>query len=253
MARASLDLIAGLAWDPEIERSLFVNESRVFVDILLFSQDVEGRSEPRPLEELGSNSWLNSASRDGRRLALVVPEEAGTGKIGIRVVDREGESVADLTFGGSFNEAEPHLSPDGRWVVYTSDRSGQLEVRVAELTEGGRRRQISSGGGSEPRWSPLGDELFYRDSTLMMRVAFDPEDESPFGTPEQLFEGNYLASRSPFDGTNYDVSPDGERFLMIQRMPDEESASRGYQHIIIIENWFEELKRLVPVEEASRN
>jgi hypothetical protein len=100
------------------------------------------------------------------------------------------------------------LSPDGRHIAYSSTESGRLEIYVQAAPGFSDRRQVSDAGGSEPVWSRDGGELFYRAGDTLMAVS-----PSPGGAPRVLFRGAYV----PGDGlTNYDVAPDGKRFLMLR-------------------------------------
>ena len=101
--------------------------------------------------------------------------------------------------------------------------------------------QISIDGGHEPLWGPEGTELFFRNGDSVMVVSFRTEPTLEVSTPEVLFTGDYV----DFDGEGeYDISPDGEKFLMLTGA--ETVESRGQIHVIF--NWFEELKRLVPTD-----
>jgi hypothetical protein len=100
--------------------------------------------------------------------------------------------------------------------------------------------QISSDGGIGPVWAPRGQELFYRNSDAMMVVDIKTEPTFTAGSPVVLFTGRYTI----FGGfVNYDISPDGQRFLMI-KVVEEEEGPQGQINVVL--NWFEELKRLVP-------
>ncbi|MBI4480546.1 MAG: PD40 domain-containing protein, partial [Acidobacteria bacterium] len=148
---------------------------------------------------------------------------------------------------------------DGKWLAYSSDESGQREIYVQPYPGPGGKWQISSDGGQEPVWNPKGGELFYRSGSKMMAVdvqvgqASRPapsEDRSgdlslpgfSAGKPHMLFEGPYLPP--PATSNYYDVSPDGQRFLMLKPVDSPASAST---QINVVLNWFEELKRRVPV------
>ena len=100
---------------------------------------------------------------------------------------------------------------------------------------------ISTEGGIEPVWNPNGRELFYRSGAKMMAVDIAPQPGFTAGKPRMLFEGRY--EPTPFTFPNYDVSPDGQRFLMLK--PGEAGEAVPTQ-INIVLNWFEELKRRVP-------
>ena len=140
-------------------------------------------------------------------------------------------------------EYDPALSPDGRWLAYASNRTGQTELWVKGYPDGAPMR-VSRNGGYEPRWSLDGRELFYLQERSMMAVAVETETEFSFGAPVELFTGPYLfdaTSRS----TSYDVARDG-RFLMIQ--PEANAGDAPTQSsIVVVQNWTEELKRLVPI------
>ena len=104
----------------------------------------------------------------------------------------------------------------------------------------GAKYQISNEGGTEPVWNPNGKELFYRSGEKMMAVDVSSQPNFSVGKAKMLFRGTYL--RTPFTYPQYDVSPDGQRFLMIK--PTEQSSSLN--QIVIVQDWFEELKRRVP-------
>jgi hypothetical protein len=132
-----------------------------------------------------------------------------------------------------FNEFEPVVSPDGRWVAYESNKSGRYEVYIQDYPGGEKRIPISTGGGEYPRWSRDGKELFYFAGDAMMAVSIRP-DGSIFSVPHRLFDiSNYAGY--------YDVSPDGKRFLMIRLDP----GSVPNQLNVILD-WFDELRRLAP-------
>ena len=129
------------------------------------------------------------------------------------------------------------LSPDGRWLAYVSAVTGAPEIWVQAYPDSGAPIRVSPNGGFDPVWGPEGRELFYLEEDKMMAVRVEPDPEFRFQPPEVLFEGGYFLDRRP----NYDVGPDG-RFLMIK---DEEPE---VGQIIVVQNWFEELKRLVPTD-----
>jgi len=134
------------------------------------------------------------------------------------------------------------FSPDGQYVAYTSDESGQYEVYVQPFPATGDRWQLSTEGGGEPIWSPKGDELFYRSLSFkeMMVVAFRTEAGFERSRPRVLFKGNYLV----IPGQSYDIYPDGEHFLMLKGT--EKGTTRSQLNIVT--NWFEELKEKVPTD-----
>ena len=134
----------------------------------------------------------------------------------------------------------PKLSPDGRYVAFVSPQSGRNEVYVRPFPGGSRQWTVSTNGGTRHRWSPKGDELFYLERDTLMRVAVSTKGEFSHGVPQPLFQHPGLAVGLT-DVATYDVSRDGQRFLVVDE-GGEAQASR----IVIVENWLEELKRLVP-------
>jgi dipeptidyl aminopeptidase/acylaminoacyl peptidase len=138
-------------------------------------------------------------------------------------------------------EGAPRFSPDGRWMAYVSDESGRPEVYVQPYPGPGGKWQISADGGIEPLWNPNGRELFYRSSNRVLAVPVTTQPTFSAGRPTMLFEGEYLASPFPNTGVTYDVTPDGQRFLMIK---DARTASATQINVVV--NWFEDLRRLLP-------
>ena len=162
----------------------------------------------------------------------------------IRAAPAAGGEARDVIATG-YNEFDAALSPDGHWLAYVSDRTGQPEVWVQGYPEGVLNR-ISSSGGYEPRWSANGRELFYLSGSSMYAVAVKTgAAEFSFDTPVLLFSGSFFGEPRA-EVRSYDVAPDG-RFLMIQR-EDAVGANDTPASIVIVQNWFEELKRLVPTE-----
>jgi Tol biopolymer transport system component len=151
-------------------------------------------------------------------------------------------------------EQYPMWSPDGRWLAYSSNDSGKSEVYVQPYPGPGPRVQISRGGGVSPVWSRDGREIFYAQGNSRGTADIDhpivsimaaPITLTPTitaGTPHKLFEGPYAITGQ---ARGFDVSPDGKRFLMV--LP-EEHLPRPATEITIVQNWFEELRRLVAIK-----
>jgi hypothetical protein len=135
------------------------------------------------------------------------------------------------------NEAAPRFSPGGHWIAYVSDETGRFEVYVRPYPGPGGKWQISTAGATEPVWSPTGRELFYRSGNRMMTVPVTLAPEFSAGKPVTMFEGLWLPN--PANVADYDVSPDGQRFLMLKPADEDQGA----RQIVIVQNWFEELKK----------
>ena len=144
-----------------------------------------------------------------------------------------------------FDELNGIVSPDGRWLAYESNSSGTFEIYVQPFPNGGGgQRQVSTAGGRQPLWARSGKDLFYvgAEGTLL-RVSVEASGATwNNGTPTKLLEGRYFSSGSA--GRTYDVSPDGQRFLMIKAPGIDPSAPPPA--LIVVQHWTEELKRLVP-------
>ncbi len=139
---------------------------------------------------------------------------------------------------GEVGASSPCFSPDGRWIAYTSNESGRTEVYVRPYPGPGGKWQVSTDGGTEPVWNPKGRELFYRSEQKMMAVDYTERPEFSAGKPKMLFEGAYVPL--PRSLADYDVSPDGQRFVMLK------NAEQRPGEISVVLNWTEELKQKAP-------
>jgi hypothetical protein len=127
------------------------------------------------------------------------------------------------------------LSPDDRWLAYTSDESGRAEVYVQAFPGPGGRWQVSERGGY-PTWSADGNELYYLDGRVAYAVPVQHAPSFALGTPRKLFEQAFRVESET--NTNYAVAPDG-RFLVVRDTAEESMA----QHVNVVLNWAEELRR----------
>ena len=132
-----------------------------------------------------------------------------------------------------FQERNPAFSPDGPWLAYVSDESGRDEVYVRPYPGPGGKFSISIEGGIQPVWSPAGGELFYREGDKMMVVAVEKGPAFRSSKPKVLFEGPFATGF--LHNPNYTVSPDGQRFVMIQEIQ--------LPHFEIVLNWANGLER----------
>jgi serine/threonine-protein kinase len=188
----------------------------------------------------GAQIFPTSFSPDGSRL-LVYGDDASSDQDNddIAVIQLQGERRVIPLMRTMFNEQHPEVSPDGRWLAYNSDESGRHEVYVRPFPDIERGRwQVSTAGGSQPTWARNGRELFFRSGTAVMSVPIKTEPGFASGNPTVVFQGEYATP----PGRTYDVSPDGRRFLMIK----EATQDKPQAPIILVQNWQEELKRLVP-------
>lgn len=157
----------------------------------------------------------------------------------------DGAAASDALVDTRFEEWNADVSPDGRFIAYQSNESGRLEVYVQHyprLADG--RWQVSVSGGSQPQWTRDGRELiFVEDGGRLSSVTFSTEGTRvDVGRPVALFATRYAAQGdTPF--RSYDVSRDGQRFLMIKDAVERASSPA----LVVVQNWAEELTRLLPV------
>jgi len=209
---------------------------------LLYRQAADGGSPPEPMFEHQESSLqvVTDWSRDDGS-ALIVSTAAETGR-DVYMLPLDGTPLPFVV--SAFSERAARFSPDGRWVAYVSDQSGRDEIHVRPFSGPAETISISNDGGTEPAWSPNGTELFYRDREgRMMSVAVKPTGDLAPERPRVLFD-NAVFDRDPIGRgyANYDVSPDGESFLMVQTY-----RSREAPRIHVVLNWAEELKRPLPI------
>ena len=180
------------------------------------------------------------ASHDG-----IVAFAAGSPQDDIRTLQLDNGATSDF-LATPAREHMASFSPDGRWLAYTSNESGQDEVYVRPFprTEG-VARPVSIGGGSGPVWAPDGSTLYYRGASgELMAVPTTLDHGFAAGRPQPLFRfaGTYRMSGT---ATAYDIHPDGKRFIMVSEPENPGFVPSRQIHVVL--NWHEELKQLVPV------
>jgi serine/threonine protein kinase len=193
-----------------------------------------------------------SLSPDGKILATQELSLASLG-LDIGMLSMEGKREMKELLQEKYWEAEPQISPDGRYVAYQSDESGKVEIYVRSFPDVNKGKwQVSSGGGDSPLWSPDGRELFYRSSDATMSVEVATEPTFKRGNPKILFRGTYSAQALlKMATTQWDIHPNGKKFLMMKPAASTgtaPAAASPQPKINIVVNWFEELKARVPVK-----
>jgi Tol biopolymer transport system component/predicted Ser/Thr protein kinase len=226
-------------WTPNSQHVVFSSSSEGASN--LFWQAADGTGQPERLVE-STTARAVSFSPDGEQ--LLFSEQSPTWDL--RLVTLEGDRASEPLIQTPSGEYLASISPDGRWLSYTSDESGREQVYVRPFPDvDSGKWQISQDGGAEPTWGPAGRELFYRNGAEMLAVTVEADAGFSAGRPRVLFRGNY----SEAGGANrpsYDVAPDGQRFLMMRDEAPSEQSSSGTQ-VVVVDNWFEELMQRAPL------
>ena len=201
----------------------------------------DGTGDLEQLTSAQNDHFAQAWSRDGKRLVFYKIDPTASRDLYILSVD--GERNTEPLLKTPFNERAADISPDGKWIAYASNESGQDEVYVRPFPDvDAGKWKISTDGGRVPAWSPDGRELFYNSGERMMRVSVQTEPDFAAGIPELLFKGPYYYGNNM---RGYDIAPDGQRFLMIKE-PESSVETLGATQINVVLNWFQELERLVP-------
>ena len=206
----------------------------------LDSRSLDGTtSEAQLLDESGTVYPL-SWSPDGNQLAIVTIDALTA--TDIAVLDRRKTDKPHPFLNTKAREGGPTFSPDGRWIAYVSDKSGRNEIYMRPYPGPGEEWAISTDGGNEPSWARNAPLLFYRRDDAMMVVDVVTTPAVLAGKPRRLFERPYAHSNAFWP--NYDVTPDGQRLLMVKSI-DQSTAKQ----INVVVNWFDELKQRVPASQ----
>ena len=213
-------------WSPDGAFVVFASSSNM--SLIAADGSVEAVQLTFGDDDAAPGSW----SPDGDAIVFwSLSEETG---LDIWTLGLEGGSPAQPLLATDLNESQPAISPDGNWLAYVSDASGENEVYVTPFPVPNAPSKLSRDGGETPRWSPDGTKLFYRTATSLFEVSVETEPELTVSDPTPFIaEGRYELT--------FDVTPDGEHFVLIELpvLPT---------RITVVLNWFEELERLVPTD-----
>jgi Tol biopolymer transport system component len=217
----------------------------------LFRRPSDGTGVVEQLTQGAVAQFPSSVTPDGT--ALIFREETPPPTVGtspgwdLVLLPLQGERRPRPLLQTPFSELNAEVSPDGRWLAYESNESGRDEIYVRPFPNvDGGKWPVSTNGGTQPLWARNGQELFYESMGALMRVPVKVGSTFEADTPRKLFDAPYLFH--PLEGglgRMYDVWVDGQRFLMVKESSgaDERPPS---PRIILVQNWFDELKRLVP-------
>ena len=226
-------------WMPDGKQFVFVSNRDQGMSVI-YRQTADGTDDAERLsDDWAEQQTPNSMSTDGKQLVIDRDRD-------LMLLSLDGNRRISTLVQTMFSEIRASLSPDGRWLAYHADESGRFEIYVRpfpSVKEG--KAQISTEGGVQPWWSPKGDQLFYVAQTgALMSVQVTGGKSWSASAPTALSASVVTWNPSSTAAATFDVSRDG-RFLMTRPLtnPDEASSPPG---IVVVQNWFEELKRLVP-------
>ena len=220
-------------WSPDGSKVAFARSSSGAGLFGIFTIDVDGRNRsPLPVPTGVTIAFPAGWSRAGD---LILNSFPSPDIVAYRSADQTVRNIVAT----SDSEVLPALSPDERWLAYASNRTGRFEIWAMRYPDG-TSVPISSGGGTEPRWSRDGSELYFRQGSAMMAVPVDSTGDHPFGAVTKLFDQPFLAAENDVMWS-YDVAAD-HRFLMIESTAPTRAAAGT---IVVVQNWGEELKRLM--------
>ena len=223
-------------WSPDGRRLAYMSYGTEGSPLLQVRQaDGEGQPVTLYTSESDTDLWVFSWSPDEDWIAVVESDAAQLDIYALSVEDAGKRVPVAVT---SAVETFPQFSPDGRWVAYQSEEGGRSEVFVVSFPDLDTRRQVSTEGGAAPRWSGTGDELLFWRGTTLMASKVPPGDSFTIETPEALFDASDMV-----ETIGYDIAPGGQQLLLSLNNPDARATE-----IQVVQNWLEELKRLVPVD-----
>jgi len=229
----------------------------------LYWQAADGTGMVERLTNSSKSQRVSSFTPDGK--AIIFAEVSRTGGEGsgtqqdillgqqdILLLTLDGGRKTMPLVSSPFDEGNGDVAPDGRWLAYESNESGQYQIYVRPFpTVDAGRWQVSTNGGRQPLWSRSGNELFYVDpmgSIMRVGVAKNTANFTAVA-PVKLIGGTgyYFAWEDQNRGRTYDVSADGQRFVRIKAGAVADTPSEPMR-FVIVQNWTEELKRLVPTK-----
>jgi Tol biopolymer transport system component len=223
-------------WSPDGKRLLF--SWCKFPPLNLYWRPSDGSSPMECVKTSEFDQQPGSWSSDGKTVAIIeLHSDTGSD---IAVLDVGSGRVTPF-LNSPFNEEYPEFSPDAHWIAYTSDESNRRDVYVRPFPGPGMKYLVSSDGGSAPLWARNGKQLFYRQGNQMWVVDVRTDGGFAASKPRLLFEKPGYGTTFPL--RTYDLSLDGQRFLMVKV---EQRKPTPVTEMILVQNWFEELKRLIP-------
>jgi len=239
-------------WTPNGQRIIFASSRRGRGSYELYSKAANGTGEVEKIGSLldsGYNFPCSWADKNGSTLILLNTKKGYEAESDIGTLSMNRDHAQSPLLNEMYSEYSPRISPDGGLLAYVSSESDTSEVYVRPYPEVNKGKwPVSTGGGSDPLWSPDGRELFYRNADAFMAASVKTEPTFSIEKPKMLFQGKYIMYDGMRDFNPWDIHPDGKRFLLMKEGGSMASPAGGPRKINIVLNWFEELKQRVPVK-----
>jgi dipeptidyl aminopeptidase/acylaminoacyl peptidase len=218
-------------WSPDGKQILFASTRRV--GFRLYLKNADGSGPDEEVGDLGAGLQANAWdwSRDGKNVLVSKGNELW--------YLSWPERVAKPLLQAKLTVRNAQFSPDGRWMAYASNETGSMEIYVSPFPSVNGKWQVSSVGGQEPRWRQDGKELFYLSAEgKMMAVAVTAGASFEAGSPVALFQTHRRQPVAASDVFSYDVSGDGQRFLIITKVDEANAAP-----LSVLLNWASEMEK----------
>jgi len=237
------------AWSADGKQIVYSGyQGKIDAQWVIFHKPADGSGAEAQFKVSETPMWPWFSTRDGHK--LLYEESSRSGNYSTWMLPLEGRPIPGHLTPRDFDQDWAQVSPDGRWIAYSNDESGELDVYVAQFPGLEAEVKVSTGGGRHPQWSGDGRELFYLQNDTaesprplsqrvkLMALPVETSPEFKAGTPHMLFAGPFLGGRH-----DYAVTPDGKTFIFIR----ESQPGSAPTEMKVVLNWDNELKRRLPV------
>lgn len=227
-------------WTPDGRHVVFVRLQKAKVKLIRASIDGSGEE----VELWSGPTWLYPMLFDPKDWTMAVFGPTARTNFDIFLMHRKGSdrnpawSAPELFLGRLRAEAFGQISPDGHWMLYASEESGNYEIYVTSYPKPGAVYPISKNGGREPRWNPRGGEIVYLNGTKMYTVDVTLSPEFRAAEPQLLFDGPF----PDVPGLGFDITADGKQFLMLENR----DFLKPTTTLTVVTGFFDELRNRVP-------
>ncbi|MHC5004916.1 MAG: hypothetical protein ACYTJ0_17550, partial [Planctomycetota bacterium] len=218
-------------WTPDGRSVLYRADRGARTAIWVQPADLSAAAEPLLASE-AHDYYEGVVTPDGESIVFQI-DDGGASQADVMYRALAGDTSVRPIAATAFVEAQPRVSPDGRWVAYVTDASGASQVVVQPFPGPGGQVQVSVAGGSEPVWAPDGRRIFYRDGRHLIAASVTTSPAFAVTGRTEVFADEYVFAQAPH--ANYDIAPDGERFLMVTTAQEPE--------LVVVFGWLSELRQ----------